>query len=245
MRRLQLRSRSSSRPVTVRNASPSFCLAVASRSVTVAVAIDHHLAVKHWSHLPSATWILIQVHPHLSRDTALVAGWTGSMALYELAVFDPSDPVLDPMWRQGMFVIPLSLIHISFHEEVATALAFAFASRHCSQRLAVVLPRRRVPICDSRRRYRPPSRRQTLVASPLCNCSAVSPVLCPCLLYTSRFMRRLQLRSRSRSRPVTVRNASPSFCLAVASRSVTVAVAIDHHLAVKHWSHLPSATVVQ
>ncbi|KAL0825539.1 hypothetical protein Bca101_049216 [Brassica carinata] len=33
--------------------------------------------------------------------TALVAGWAGSMALYELAVFDPSDPVLDPMWRQG------------------------------------------------------------------------------------------------------------------------------------------------
>ncbi|KAK5842368.1 hypothetical protein PVK06_004715 [Gossypium arboreum] len=30
----------------------------------------------------------------------------GQMALYELAVFDPSDPVLDPMWRQGMFVIP-------------------------------------------------------------------------------------------------------------------------------------------
>ncbi|KAL5642038.1 hypothetical protein ACJX0J_004220 [Zea mays] len=38
--------------------------------------------------------------------TALVSGWAGSMALYELAVFDPSDPVLDPMWRQGMFVIP-------------------------------------------------------------------------------------------------------------------------------------------
>jgi photosystem II CP47 chlorophyll apoprotein len=38
--------------------------------------------------------------------TALVAGWAGSMALYELAVFDPSDPVLDPMWRQGMFVLP-------------------------------------------------------------------------------------------------------------------------------------------
>ncbi|CAH1423178.1 unnamed protein product [Lactuca virosa] len=33
--------------------------------------------------------------------TALVDGWAGSMALYELAVFDPSDPVLDPMWRQG------------------------------------------------------------------------------------------------------------------------------------------------
>ncbi|KAF4396265.1 hypothetical protein F8388_019811 [Cannabis sativa] len=34
--------------------------------------------------------------------TALVAGWAGSMALYELAVFDPSDPVLDPMWKQGI-----------------------------------------------------------------------------------------------------------------------------------------------
>ena len=38
--------------------------------------------------------------------TALVAGWAGSMVLYELAVFDPSDPVLNPMWRQGMFVLP-------------------------------------------------------------------------------------------------------------------------------------------
>ncbi|KAI5677285.1 hypothetical protein M9H77_08235 [Catharanthus roseus] len=37
--------------------------------------------------------------------TALVAGWAGSMPLYELAVFDPSDPILDPMWIQGMFVI--------------------------------------------------------------------------------------------------------------------------------------------
>jgi len=26
--------------------------------------------------------------------TALVAGWAGSMALYELAIFDPNDPVL-------------------------------------------------------------------------------------------------------------------------------------------------------
>jgi photosystem II CP47 chlorophyll apoprotein len=38
--------------------------------------------------------------------TALVAGWAGSMALYELAVYNPSDPVLNPMWRQGMFVLP-------------------------------------------------------------------------------------------------------------------------------------------
>ncbi|KAL3613023.1 hypothetical protein CASFOL_009550 [Castilleja foliolosa] len=40
---------------------------------------------------------LLSVH---IMHTALVAGWAGSMALYELAVFDPSDPVLDPMWRQ-------------------------------------------------------------------------------------------------------------------------------------------------
>ena len=33
---------------------------------------------------------LIAVH---LMHTALVAGWAGSMALYELAVFDPSDPV--------------------------------------------------------------------------------------------------------------------------------------------------------
>ncbi|RHN59737.1 Photosystem II CP47 reaction center protein [Medicago truncatula] len=38
--------------------------------------------------------------------TALVAGWAGSMALYELAVFDPSDPVLTQC-ETGMFVIPL------------------------------------------------------------------------------------------------------------------------------------------
>ncbi|MEY3866790.1 MAG: photosystem II chlorophyll-binding protein CP47 [Microcoleaceae cyanobacterium] len=46
---------------------------------------------------------LIAVH---LMHTGLVAGWAGSMALYELAVFDPSDPVLNPMWRQGMFVLP-------------------------------------------------------------------------------------------------------------------------------------------
>jgi photosystem II CP47 chlorophyll apoprotein len=46
---------------------------------------------------------LIAVH---LMHTGLVAGWAGSMALYELALFDPSDPVLNPMWRQGMFVLP-------------------------------------------------------------------------------------------------------------------------------------------
>ena len=46
---------------------------------------------------------LLAVH---LMHTALVAGWAGSMALYELAIFDPSDAVLNPMWRQGMFVMP-------------------------------------------------------------------------------------------------------------------------------------------
>ena len=46
---------------------------------------------------------LIAVH---LMHTALVAGWAGSMALYELATFDPGDAVLNPMWRQGMFVLP-------------------------------------------------------------------------------------------------------------------------------------------
>jgi len=46
---------------------------------------------------------LIAVH---LMHTSLVSGWAGSMALYELAIFDPSDPVLNPMWRQGMFVMP-------------------------------------------------------------------------------------------------------------------------------------------
>jgi len=46
---------------------------------------------------------LISVH---LMHTALVAGWAGSMALYELATVDPSDPVLNPIWRQGMYVLP-------------------------------------------------------------------------------------------------------------------------------------------
>lgn len=46
---------------------------------------------------------LIAVH---LMHTALVSGWAGSMALYELAIFDPSNLILNPMWRQGMFVIP-------------------------------------------------------------------------------------------------------------------------------------------
>jgi photosystem II CP47 chlorophyll apoprotein len=46
---------------------------------------------------------LISVH---LIHTALVAGWAGSIAFYELTVFDPADPILNPIWRQGIFVLP-------------------------------------------------------------------------------------------------------------------------------------------
>ncbi|KAH0764819.1 hypothetical protein KY285_000690 [Solanum tuberosum] len=45
--------------------------------------------------------------------TSLVAGLAGSMALYELAVFDPSDHVLDPMWRQGVACFGFGAFHVT------------------------------------------------------------------------------------------------------------------------------------
>jgi hypothetical protein len=45
---------------------------------------------------------LIAVH---LMHTGLIAGWAGSMAIYELAIFDPLGPA-NLMWRQGMFVLP-------------------------------------------------------------------------------------------------------------------------------------------
>jgi photosystem II CP47 chlorophyll apoprotein len=47
---------------------------------------------------------IISVH---IMHTSLVAGWAGAMALYELARFEPGDPILNPMWRQGMLVMPM------------------------------------------------------------------------------------------------------------------------------------------
>ena len=38
--------------------------------------------------------------------TALVCGWAGCMLSYEVTVYDSSDPVFNPMWRQGSYVIP-------------------------------------------------------------------------------------------------------------------------------------------
>ena len=48
---------------------------------------------------------LISVH---LMHTALVGGWAGSMLLYELIIFDEGDPVYNPMWRQGCYVIPFA-----------------------------------------------------------------------------------------------------------------------------------------
>ena len=38
--------------------------------------------------------------------TGLIAGWAGVMTLYELIVLDPTDPVYNPLWRQGSYVLP-------------------------------------------------------------------------------------------------------------------------------------------
>jgi len=46
---------------------------------------------------------LLSVH---LMHTALVAGWAGSMAFFELSVVDPSDFVLNPIWRQRLYVLP-------------------------------------------------------------------------------------------------------------------------------------------
>ena len=38
--------------------------------------------------------------------TGLVSGWAGVMTLYELVLVDPTDPVYNPIWRQGSYVLP-------------------------------------------------------------------------------------------------------------------------------------------
>ncbi len=48
---------------------------------------------------------LLSVH---LMHTGLVSGWAGSMLLYELSAFDPSDLVFNPMWRQGLYVMPFA-----------------------------------------------------------------------------------------------------------------------------------------
>ena len=54
---------------------------------------------------------------HLTH-TALVSFWAGVMLLYEIILLDPTDPVYNPIWRQGCFVIPfisrLGVVHSMF-----------------------------------------------------------------------------------------------------------------------------------
>ena len=38
--------------------------------------------------------------------SALISGWSGVMLLYELILVDPTDPIYNPIWRQGCFVMP-------------------------------------------------------------------------------------------------------------------------------------------
>jgi len=45
------------------------------------------------------------ISTHLMH-TSLVSGWAGVMTLYELIILDPTDPVFNPLWRQGSYVLP-------------------------------------------------------------------------------------------------------------------------------------------
>ncbi|KAF3617094.1 Photosystem II CP47 reaction center protein [Capsicum annuum] len=44
--------------------------------------------------------------------TTLVDGWAGSMSLFKLAVFYPSDPIFDPMWRHGVACFGFDAFHV-------------------------------------------------------------------------------------------------------------------------------------
>ena len=48
---------------------------------------------------------LLAVH---LMHTGLVAGWSGSMTFYELSALDPTDLTFNPMWRQGLYVLPMA-----------------------------------------------------------------------------------------------------------------------------------------
>jgi photosystem II CP47 chlorophyll apoprotein len=48
---------------------------------------------------------LISVH---IMHTSLVAGWASSMLIYELLILDSTDTIYNPIWRQGMYVVPFT-----------------------------------------------------------------------------------------------------------------------------------------
>jgi photosystem II CP47 chlorophyll apoprotein len=48
---------------------------------------------------------IISVH---LMHTSLVSGWSSVMSLFELTILDPTDPVFNPLWRQGMYSLPFA-----------------------------------------------------------------------------------------------------------------------------------------
>ena len=38
--------------------------------------------------------------------SALIAGWSGTMAGYERSILNGCDPIYNPLWRQGSYVFP-------------------------------------------------------------------------------------------------------------------------------------------
>ena len=46
---------------------------------------------------------LISVH---IMHSGFITGWSSVMLFYELIIVDPTDPVYNPMWRQGCYVLP-------------------------------------------------------------------------------------------------------------------------------------------
>jgi photosystem II CP47 chlorophyll apoprotein len=50
--------------------------------------------------------------------TALIAGWSGTMAGYERSILDGSDSIYNPLWRQGSYVFPF-MTRIGVSDSVA------------------------------------------------------------------------------------------------------------------------------
>jgi len=40
--------------------------------------------------------------------SGLISGWAGVMLVYELIIYDRTDPVYNPIWRQGMYTMPFA-----------------------------------------------------------------------------------------------------------------------------------------
>ena len=89
---------------------------------TVATSIRPGVWLEHLHRLPTHGLIALpwfRVHAIVLNDpgrllavhlmhTGLVAGWAGSMTFYELSAFDPTDLTFNPMWRQGLYVLPMA-----------------------------------------------------------------------------------------------------------------------------------------